>query len=128
MSNFERFKSMDSDTFAKEIISLFDTPFKGVIDWKKYMRGDSEIATDYIISKGICTVLPSAAEMIAAIGTDDSKDKEKSEEYINNHSKKMPLLEKASMFGNAIYTVADIENNRILKVPARYIRLESDDE
>lgn len=126
MSNFERLKSMDSDTFTKEIVSLFDTPFKAVIDWQEYMRGDSTDATDYIVSKGFCTVLPSEAEIIAALGTDDSKDSMKRGTYNLFHSKKMPVLEEISMFGSTMYTVADIENNRILKVPARYIKLESD--
>lgn len=127
MSNFERLKAMDSDSFTEEVIKLFNTPFRSVIDWKAYMRGESQAATDYIVSKGIGIVYPTDAELIAVLGVNGSRDKEKSTEYIRTHSKKMPVLEKTAIFDNALYTVADIENNRILKVPARFVEFGSEE-
>lgn len=126
MTNFERFKAMDSDTFTDEIQKLFKTPFKNVIDWKEYMKGASETVTDYLISKGRCRVLPSRAELLAALGAEGVNDSKKKAEYIKNHTTIMPLLGKSSMYGSEIYTVADLKNNRILKVPAQFVKLEGD--
>lgn len=126
MTNFERFKAMDSDTFTDEIQKLFKTPFKNVIDWKEYMKGASETVTDYLISKGRCRVLPSRVELLAALGAEGANDSKKKAEYIKNHTTIMPLLGKSPMYGSKMYTVADLKNNRILKVPAQFVKLEGD--
>ena len=126
MTNFERFKAMDSDTFTDEIQKLFKTPFKNVIDWKEYMKGASETVTDYLISKGRCRVLPSRVELLAALGAEGVNDSKKKAEYIKNHTTIMPLLGKSSMYGSKMYTVPDLKNNRILKVPAQFVKLEGD--
>lgn len=126
VTNFERFKAMDSDTFTDEIQKLFKTPFKAVIDWKAYMKGSSETVTDYLITEGRCRVLPSRVELLAALGAEGVNDKKKKAEYIKAHAAVMPLLKESSMYGNKMYTVADLKNNRILKVPAQYAELEGD--
>lgn len=77
MTNFERFKAMDSDTFTDEIQKLFKTPFKNVIDWKAYMKGSSETVTDYLITEGRCRVLPSRVELLSALGAEGVNDSKK---------------------------------------------------
>lgn len=124
MTNFERFNGMDSDTFAEEIQKVFQTPFRTHIDWKAYMKGESENPQDYFISEKTVRVVPSEMEIVAALGKAKAADFAEYENYRVMHTKVMPLLEETSMFGRKMYTVADTENNRILKVPEKYVETE----
>lgn len=112
---------MDSDAFVDEIQHMFDTPFRTCIDWKAYMRGESEDVTDYFFSKETCFVRPSEAEINSAhLCSGRLSEPFDKDGYVAQHTKEMIVLDKSSengIFGNRMVTVADVENNRILKVP-----------
>lgn len=126
MSNYERLKALDSDTFVDKIQKLFNTPFKADIDWKAYMKGESENIHDYFFSKKKCDVLPSEAELIAVFGTKNPPSEEEKAKYIEEHTEHMILLHETTLYGSTMYTVADIKNNRILKVPARFVKVDGE--
>ena len=123
MTNFEKLKEMDSRSFTTAILALMDSPFKNFVDWTAYMEGESELPTDYLKSSGVCRVLPSNVEVTAALGA-DVNDEAKRKNYIVLHTRVMPILGKSVMFGRALYTLADIENQRITKVPEKYVEAE----
>lgn len=126
MNNYERLKALDSDSFVDKIQKLFDTPFKADIDWKAYMKGESENIHDYFFSKKQCDVLPSEAELITVFGTKTKPAEGEREKYIKEHTERMILLHETTVYGSTMYTVADIKNNRILKVPARFVRVDGE--
>lgn len=124
MTNFEKLKAMDSDSFTEAMLNILNTPFRANIDWKAYMKGESEIPTDYFFSKERVKVLPSEAELISVFGrtpktSDESLERQ---EYIESHAQIMTVLHRSRIFDNEMVTVADVKNNRILKVPAKFTR------
>lgn len=126
MTNFERLKQLDSDEFVEQIQKTFDTPFKANIDWKAYMKGESPNVTDYIKTIGSCKVVPSEAEITAALGAFDVINESKRDLYIIQHTRIMPILDMSKpnrIYGNRMITVADIKNNRIIKVPEQYVEI-----
>lgn len=125
MTNFEKLKQLDSDTFTEKIQAIFSTPFRNVIDWKAFMKGESENPADYIESIATCKVKPSDVELTAMLGCFDVMNESKRDLYILHHTKTMPVLEinTSNMFGRKYVTVADIDNNQILKVPAEYVEI-----
>lgn len=120
MSNHEILKNMDTDTFTDAILALLDTPFKASIDWHEFMKGDKN-PTDYLPKEKV-VVLPSDAEVAAALGRDALNDKAKCADYISKHSVVMPVLGRSTMYGNGMVTVADVQNGRIMKVPERFTK------
>ena len=105
MTNLERIKNMTAEEYIEEFNSLKSFPFFSYFDFKAYLNGESSEKLDYLKVIGTIKVFPTDMEI-----------------KTNPHAKPKiyKALDESQFYGSFYYTVADIKNKMLMKVPANY--------
>lgn len=105
MTNLERIKTMTTEEYIKDFNSLRAFPFFNYFDFAAYLNGESSNKLDYLKVIGTVKVFPTEMEL-------------KNEP--NAKPKIYKVLKKTQICGSDYYTVSDIKNKMLMKVPAKY--------
>ena len=114
MTNFEQWKGMSESEALQFFEELFKSPFTNYIDKKAYLESEDNDIKHFIQYEAYAVVPPSEAELLSQQFNTETERMI----YTKQHTKKMPVLQKTTMFGAEYVILADTENNMICKVPA----------
>lgn len=121
MTNLESLKTLSAVDFWKEVTKLQKNPFGQYINFEQYLNSEDNDITHFLKAIGMCKVVPPEEKIKAYENSYRIMGKVLTEkdfnDYVREESKFMPLLEETCIYNMKYYTVADLNNNRILKIP-----------
>lgn len=96
-------------------------PFFDYIDWQKFLASEDENKEHFIQRIGEGQIVPSIMEVTSYCNEQKLKSKEMTEEeilsFINSNYRKCFILDVKMIFGGKYFVIADLEANKVLKVP-----------
>lgn len=113
VSNKERLASLSSADFYSEVSALINHRLSKYIDYEAYFDSSDANLIHFLRSKGMCYATPSETQIQAARNEGTLIN----EEWLKANTKNYEVLDFCKIYDNDYVTVADIENEQILKVP-----------
>lgn len=118
LTNKQTLEAKEGKDFLNGINDIFKNPFNKYIDLEKYFDAPAGTPVEnFLMSKGTCHVKPSEVEIKVA----ENAGTKVTDEWIKEHTKEYPILDKCQVFGEEYVTVADIENNTVRKIPKKNV-------